>query len=221
MAGSGDAHLCSSDAEPVLSVADLVVEFPVGRRTVVHALSGVSIDLLDGETLGVVGESGCGKTTLGRTIMQLERAVSGAVEYAGATLTDLSGQALAKARSGMQMIFQDPVSSLNPRRRVRDIVREGLEIWGDAELATYMFELGPQDCGTVGVLQNVIIGPCLDGVMVITGPPGSEVWFWVGPTTFSSPDGSDVYEYDYVLMNYTIWDAVEQHTLSEVKALFD
>lgn len=132
MAGSGDAHL-RPHADPVLQVTDLVVEFPVGRRQVVHAVSGVSVDLLDGETLGVVGESGCGKTTLGRAVMQLQRADAGAVRYRGRELTELDGEALAKARNRMQMIFQDPVSSLNPRRRVREIVREGLEIWGDAD----------------------------------------------------------------------------------------
>ncbi len=96
-----------------------------------------------------------------------------------------------------------------------------LEIYGDAELATYMFELGPQDCDTVGVLQNVIIGPCVEGAMVITGSPGSTVWFWVGPTTFASPDGSDVYEYEYVLINNTIWDPVENDSWTDVRALFD
>lgn len=133
MAGSGNAHLRPDSAAPVLRVADLVVEFPVGRKQVVHAVSGVSIDVLDGETLGVVGESGCGKTTLGRAVMQLEVAAAGQVRYRGTDLTELDGADLARARSRMQMIFQDPVSSLNPRRRVHDIVREGLEIWGDAE----------------------------------------------------------------------------------------
>jgi len=133
MAGSGDAHLRGEADEPVLRVEGMVVEFPVGRRQVVHAVSDVSVDLLDGETLGVVGESGCGKTTLGRAVMQLESATAGQVKYRGTDLTELDGTDLARARSRMQMIFQDPVSSLNPRRRVRDIVREGLEIWGDAD----------------------------------------------------------------------------------------
>ncbi len=95
-----------------------------------------------------------------------------------------------------------------------------IEFYGDAELATYMFELGPQDCNTVGVIQNVIIGPCLPGVMTIVGAPGSTVWFWVGPTTFASPDGSDVYEYDYVI-NVSGIVAVEDHSWTNVKSLFD
>ncbi len=82
-----------------------------------------------------------------------------------------------------------------------------------------MFELGPQDCNNVGVLQNVTIGPCTPGTMIVTGTPGSTVWFWVGPTTFSSPDGSDVFEYDY-LINVSGTVATENHSLSSVKSLF-
>ena len=95
-----------------------------------------------------------------------------------------------------------------------------LEIEGDAELETYMFELGPQDCSSVGVIQNVVIGPCNPASMTIIGDPGSIVWFWVGPTTFESPDGSDVYEYTYYLINLTNVVAVEEHTWSDVKTLF-
>ncbi len=129
MAGSGTVHLRGNGA--LLRIEHLVVEFPAGRNRVVHAVSDVSFDLLPGETLGVVGESGCGKTTTGRAVMQLERPTSGRVELKGSDLTALEGQALRRARQAMQMIFQDPVSSLNPRRRVRDLVREGLDIWGE------------------------------------------------------------------------------------------
>jgi len=92
-----------------------------------------------------------------------------------------------------------------------------LEITGDAEEATYMFELGPQDCESVAVLQNVIIGPCNEETMTITGEPGATVWFWVGPTAFWS---GETYEYDYVLNINDGVTAVEHHSLSEVKALF-
>jgi hypothetical protein len=95
-----------------------------------------------------------------------------------------------------------------------------LEVLGDAEQPTYMFELGPQDCGAVMVVQSVPFGPCLEGLITIVGVPGSLVWFWVGPQDFTSPDGSDVYEYEYVLIHWGIIDEVEQHSLSEVKALF-
>ena len=127
MAGTGRAHLRD---EAVLSVDELVVEFPAKRKRVVHAVSGVSFDLLRGETLGIVGESGCGKTTTGRAVMRLETVTSGSVVLNGTDITALDGEDLRQARRAMQMIFQDPVSSLNPSRRVRDIVREGPEIWG-------------------------------------------------------------------------------------------
>lgn len=127
MAGSGTEHL-RDDA--VLRVVDLVVEFPGPKNAVVHAVSGVSFDLARGETLGIVGESGCGKTTTGRAVMQLEKATSGSIELAGNDLTTVKGEQLRQWRQKMQMIFQDPVSSLNPSRRVHDIVREGLDIWG-------------------------------------------------------------------------------------------
>jgi peptide/nickel transport system ATP-binding protein len=127
MAGSGRAHLRD---EAVLRVVDLVVEFDGPRKSVVHAVSGVSFDLGRGETLGIVGESGCGKTTTGRAVMQLEEAASGLVELDGVDLTTATGERLRRARRSMQMIFQDPISSLNPGRRVADIVREGLDIWG-------------------------------------------------------------------------------------------
>ncbi len=116
---------------PVLRVDGLTVEFPAGRKQVVHAVTDVSFELERGETLGIVGESGCGKTTTGRALMQLVSATSGSVELLGTDLTTLDGVALREARRHMQMIFQDPVAALNPRRRVRELVREGLDIWGD------------------------------------------------------------------------------------------
>lgn len=132
MAGSGAAHLRES-GEAVLRVEELVVEFPARRGAKVHAVSDISFDLLPGETLGVVGESGCGKTTTGRAVMRLESSQSGRVMLGGQDLADMSGLALREARREMQMIFQDPVSSLNPSRRVRDLVREGLQIWSHAD----------------------------------------------------------------------------------------
>lgn len=129
MAGSGTAHLRGGD-NVVLSVSDLVVEFPAAKGKTVHAVSGVSFDVLEGETVGLVGESGCGKSTTGRAIMQLPAPTSGSVRFDGTELTTLSPDALRKTRTRLQMIFQDPISSLNPRRKVRDIVAEGLDIWG-------------------------------------------------------------------------------------------
>jgi len=129
MAGSGTAHL-RPELEPVLAVEDLTVEHPAGRQGTVRAVSGVSFDILDGETLGLVGESGCGKTSTGMAIVQSPPPNSGSVRLEGIELTSLSGRALRRVRARLQMVFQDPISSLNPRRRIRDIVREGAVIWG-------------------------------------------------------------------------------------------
>jgi peptide/nickel transport system ATP-binding protein len=128
MAGSGTAHL-RPDQDPLLSVEHLSVEFPVGRGAVVHAVSDVSIDVLDGETLGLVGESGCGKSTTGRAIMQLPAPTDGKVIFKGTEITALHGEALRRVRPEMQMIFQDPISSLNPRRKIGELVAEPLAIW--------------------------------------------------------------------------------------------
>ncbi|MEO6123077.1 MAG: oligopeptide/dipeptide ABC transporter ATP-binding protein [Ilumatobacteraceae bacterium] len=129
MAGTGKAHM-HDQGEALLRVDDLVVEFPVGRTGLkVQAVSGISFDVLAGETLGVVGESGCGKSTTGRAIMQLPRPKGGTVQFDGQELTTLQGDGMRTLRTSVQMIFQDPISSLNPRRRVRDIVMEPLNIW--------------------------------------------------------------------------------------------
>ena len=127
MAGTGKAHL--RDGEVVLRVEDLVVEFPMSRSAKVSAVAGISFDVLRGETLGIVGESGCGKSTTGRAIMQITPPTSGCVMFEGAELTALSKSELREARTRVQMIFQDPISSLNPRRIVRDSVKEPLDIW--------------------------------------------------------------------------------------------
>ena len=115
-------------AEPLLAVDSLVVEYGTARRGVVQAVSGVTFSVERGETLGVVGESGSGKTTLGRAVMQLEPVRSGSVRLDGTELTGLTGARLRSARAAMQMIFQDAVSSLNPRRSVAELIGEGRAI---------------------------------------------------------------------------------------------
>jgi peptide/nickel transport system ATP-binding protein len=121
--------LQSAPTDPLLKVENLVVEYVVGGKTV-HAVTDVSLDIARGETLGLVGESGCGKSTLGRAVLQLRQAQSGKVLFDGNDLTAMRGDTLRRMRQRVQLIFQDPIASLNPRRRVGDIVAEPLVIAG-------------------------------------------------------------------------------------------
>ncbi len=114
--------------EPLLSVEDLHVSFSRGNVTV-QAVAGITFSMRQGETLGLVGESGCGKSTTGRAVVQVEKATSGKIRFGETELTALSRGDLRTLRTQVQMIFQDPISSLNPRRRVVDIVSEALTIW--------------------------------------------------------------------------------------------
>jgi oligopeptide/dipeptide ABC transporter ATP-binding protein len=115
----------------VLRVSDVVKHFEIGRgKGVVHAVDGVSLDVREGETLGLVGESGCGKTTLGRVIGRLYRPTSGTVHLGDACLSELEGEQLRRARRGFQMIFQDPYASLNPRLQVGAVLREPFLVHG-------------------------------------------------------------------------------------------
>jgi peptide/nickel transport system ATP-binding protein len=114
--------------EPLLKVRDLEVTFHAHGHAV-SAVAGVSFDIFEGETLGLVGESGCGKSTTGKALMRIVEPSSGTIELDGTNVATLSGKVLRAARTKMQMIFQDPISSLNPRRRVKDIVAEPLDCW--------------------------------------------------------------------------------------------
>jgi oligopeptide/dipeptide ABC transporter ATP-binding protein len=127
MAGSGTAHLRDDNARKVLEVDHMVVEFPSSRGTV-HAVSDVSLDLVDGETLGIVGESGCGKSTTGKAIMRVPPPTSGTVLLEGVDLSSLGTEQMREVRTNLQMIFQDAMSSLNPRRQIREVVGEPLVI---------------------------------------------------------------------------------------------
>ena len=118
-----------SPTDPLLKVDNLVVEYVVERQDRPRR-SDVSLDVARGETLGLVGKSGCGKSTLGRAVLQLRRAQSGKVLFDGNDLTAMHGDALRKMRQRVQLIFQDPIASLNPRRRIGDIVAEPLIIAG-------------------------------------------------------------------------------------------
>jgi oligopeptide transport system ATP-binding protein len=127
----------TSPREPVLAVRNLVKHFPVRSRGLirrrigeVHAVCGVSFDLNQNETLGLVGESGCGKTTTGRLLMNLVRATSGEVLYKKRDLTKLSPSEMRPLRRDLQIVFQDPFASLDPRMTINEIVAEPLRIHG-------------------------------------------------------------------------------------------
>lgn len=120
--------------EVLLKVDNLVKHFPIYRGVfqrqvgAVHAVDGISFDVYKGETLGLVGESGCGKSTAGRTILQLYKPTSGSVDFQGVDLATLKGEELRHMRKKIQMIFQDPYASLNPRMTVGDIIGEPLMV---------------------------------------------------------------------------------------------
>nr|BEK67973.1 dipeptide ABC transporter ATP-binding protein [Kitasatospora purpeofusca] len=124
-----------ASGEPILEVRDLIKHFPLTKGVLfkkqigaVKAVDGVSFDLMQGETLGIVGESGCGKSTLAKVLMNLEPATGGSVKYKGEEISKLSGAGLKAVRRNIQMVFQDPYTSLNPRMTVGDIIGEPFEI---------------------------------------------------------------------------------------------
>ena len=128
-----------SDGHPLLEVRDLATHFPIRRgvlsRTVgyVKAVDGVTFDVRPGKTLGLVGESGCGKTTVGRTILRLIPATRGSVRYKSMDFFAYHGEELRHLRRQMQIIFQDPVSSLNPRMTIGNIIGEPIQVHGIAK----------------------------------------------------------------------------------------
>ncbi len=124
-------------SDVILQATDLVKHYPIKkgvlRRTVGHvkAVDGVSFELHRGETLGIVGESGCGKSTLGRLLMRLEAPTSGSVAFEGADMATATGSELRRLRRDIQIVFQDPYTSLNPRKTVGDIIGEPFDIHPD------------------------------------------------------------------------------------------
>jgi oligopeptide/dipeptide ABC transporter ATP-binding protein len=136
--GTTNGTATDGTVEPVLEVVDLVKHFPIRsgvfrRQTgAVHALDGVTLSLMPMETLGIVGESGCGKTTLGRSLLRLVEPTSGEVRYRGEDVIAADKNRLRDLRKELQMVFQDPFASLNPRMPVGDSIGEPLVIHGEA-----------------------------------------------------------------------------------------
>jgi peptide/nickel transport system ATP-binding protein len=131
----------ADESGPLLAVRDLQVHFPIRRgllqRVVgaVRAVDGMSLQLMPGRTLALVGESGCGKTTAGKAMLQLLRPTAGSVQLEGVELTTCTERALRPLRAKMQMVFQDPFASLNPRLRIGDIIAEGMRALGGGDRA--------------------------------------------------------------------------------------
>jgi oligopeptide transport system ATP-binding protein len=173
----------------LLRVEDLKVHFPIrtgglfAKPVPLKAVDGVSFDLVEGETLGVVGESGCGKSTLGRAILRLIPTTSGKVLWLGQDITQLEGEALRAKRQAMQIVFQDPLASLDPRMNVGDIVAEPLNIFhpelSRAErrervrdmlakvgllpqmINRYPHEFSGGQCQRIGIARAMILRPAL------------------------------------------------------------
>ncbi|MGW5658050.1 ABC transporter ATP-binding protein [Streptomyces humi] len=161
LAGSGEAHLRGEAA--LLTVRDLVVEYATGAGAV-QAVSGISFDVLPGETLGIVGESGCGKSTTGRAVLRLSRPARGTIEFHGERIDQAGRARLRELRREVQMVFQDPVASLNPRRAVKAIVEEGLVIGGmpasdrGRRSAAVLEQVGLDEEGFADVLPRQLSG---------------------------------------------------------------
>jgi peptide/nickel transport system ATP-binding protein len=147
--------MSEANKKVVLSAKNLEVTFRKGRQRV-SAVAGISFDLYEGETLGLVGESGCGKSTTGRALMQIVPSTGGQIFVDGDELTSLKKEEARNLRRKMQMIFQDPISSLNPRRRVKDIVAEPLDCWKTAKGAE-------RDAIVSDLLNKVGIDPAVYG----------------------------------------------------------
>ena len=122
----------SNEKKVLMKIEHLTKEFEIkskklgGKPQILHALNDVSVDIYEGETLGVIGESGCGKSTFGRTLIQLHKATAGSVTFDGKDLFSLKGAELKKAKKDVQMVFQDPYSSLDPRKTAGKLIEEPL-----------------------------------------------------------------------------------------------
>ena len=148
----------------LLSIKSLTVEYAVGGRTL-SAVSDVSLTVDKGETLGLVGESGCGKSTLGRAVLQLRPPTGGKVTFDGTELTTLDREAMRRMRRRLQLIFQDPIASLNPRRCIGDIIAEPLIIAGvtdkterDRKVREVMIAVGLDPDNAIGRLPHEFSG---------------------------------------------------------------
>lgn len=142
-------------SQPFIELQNLTKYFDVGKDAKLHAVDGVSLTINQGETLGVVGESGCGKSTLGRTVLKLHEPTSGKIFFEGKDITGYKKKQVHTIRQDMQMIFQDPYSSLNPRMSVQDLIAEPLLINKVCKNKTEVFNKVSELMETVGLAERL------------------------------------------------------------------
>ena len=143
-------------SEYLVEARELTKEFPAAGRKTVHAVSGVSLQIREGETLGLVGESGCGKSTLGRLLIRTIKPTSGEVLFRGQSITSMNDSDFRQFRRDMQLVFQDPYASLNPRMTVRDLVAEPIETWRLCDSREKVTERVRELLDAVGVPQEFL-----------------------------------------------------------------
>ncbi len=144
-----------NEKHPLIEMQDLCKYFQVGKNATLHAVDGISLKINEGETLGVVGESGCGKSTLGRTVLKLHEPTSGHILYDGEDITNYKAKKLSKIRRDMQMIFQDPYASLNPRMSVQELIAEPILVAGLYKTSSEVYEKVAELMDTVGLAERL------------------------------------------------------------------
>ena len=158
----------AEERTPLLETVDLKKYFKVGDKSYLHAVDGINMKVYAGETIGVVGESGCGKSTLGRTILRLIEPTSGQILYNGQDITKYNARQMKKMRQELQIIFQDPYASLDPRKSVIEIIAEHLfGGTGVRDLCHRLHgDLDPQDHVLHSAACNELFNAGLNGVLV-------------------------------------------------------
>lgn len=142
-------------SQPLIELKELTKYFDISKTAKLHAVDGITLNINKGETLGVVGESGCGKSTLGRTVLRLHEPTSGTIIFDGEDISHCRAHKLTKVRRDMQMIFQDPYSSLNPRMSVQELIAEPLLVAGQHKNRADVYEEVARLMDTVGLASRL------------------------------------------------------------------
>lgn len=142
-------------SQPLIELKELTKYFDISKTAKLHAVDGITLNINKGETLGVVGESGCGKSTLGRTVLRLHEPTSGTILFDGEDISHCRAHKLTKVRRDMQMIFQDPYSSLNPRMSVQELIAEPLLVAGQHKNKADLYEEVARLMDTVGLASRL------------------------------------------------------------------